>query len=93
VHIVDSGLAARMLRQTEAKLRAGGASAVTEFGHPLETFLVGEVSKQLGWLDEAVMFGHWRTRDGDEVDLVVEREDGKVVAVEARAEWGASGST
>jgi uncharacterized protein len=85
VHIVDSGLAARMLRQTEAKLRAASASAVTEFGHLLETFVVGEISKQLGWLDEPVVFGHWRTRDGDEVDLVVEREDGKVVAIEAKA--------
>lgn len=27
--------------------------------------------------------GHWRTRDGDEVDLVVERDDGAIVAFAA----------
>lgn len=54
-------------------------------GHLLETFVVGEVSKQLDWLDAPVARGHWRTHDGDEADLVLEREDGKVVALEVKA--------
>lgn len=85
VHVVDSGIAARLLRLTESKLAAASASAVTEFGHLLETFVVGEVCKQLDWLDEPVTRGHWRTHDGDEVDLVVERDDGMVSAIEVKA--------
>ncbi len=85
VHVVDSGLAARLLRLTEQKLAVASASALSELGHLLETFVVGEVSKQLDWLDAPVQRGHWRTHDGDEVDLVLEREDGKVVALEVKA--------
>ena len=85
IHLVDSGLAARLLRLTESKLEAATAPALTEFGHLLETFVVGEVCKQLDWLEEPVARGHWRTHDGDEVDLVVEREDGKIAALEVKA--------
>lgn len=91
IHVVDSGLAARLLRLTESKLAAASAPALTEFGHLLETFVVGEVSKQLDWLEEPVIRGHWRTHDGDEVDLVVERGDGKVAAVEVTAASRVSG--
>jgi predicted AAA+ superfamily ATPase len=51
----------------------------------LERFVVGEVCKQLDWLDAPVQRGHWRTHDGEEVDLILEREDGKVAAVEVKA--------
>ncbi len=85
VHMVDSGIAARLLRLTESKLTAASAPALTEFGHLLETFIVGEVCKQLDWLDQPVTRGHWRTHDGDEVDLVVERDDGMVSAIEVKA--------
>jgi uncharacterized protein len=85
VHIVDSGLAARLLRLTETKLAEASAPALSQFGHLLETFVVGEISKQLDWLDAPVARGHWRTHDGDEADLVLEREDGKVVALEVKA--------
>lgn len=85
IHMVDSGLAARLVRLTEAKLAAASASALTEFGHLLETFAVGEVCKQLDWLDQPTVRGHWKTHDGDEVDLVIERDDGMVVAIEVKA--------
>ena len=85
VHILDSGLGARLLSLTEEKLVAANPQAVTEFGHLLETFVVGEIIKQLGWLEEPVQVGHWRTHDGDEVDLVLERSDGSIVAIEVMA--------
>lgn len=84
VHVVDSGLAARLLRLTEDKLNTATPTAVTEFGHLFETFVIGEISKQLDWLDEPVVRGHWRTHKGAEVDLVVERMDGKVLAIEVK---------
>ncbi|NCD20610.1 MAG: ATP-binding protein, partial [Actinobacteria bacterium] len=54
VHVVDSGLAARLLRLTPEKLAGLDPAALTEFGHLLETFVVGEVRKQASWLDEPV---------------------------------------
>lgn len=85
IHMVDSALAARLLRLTAPKLGVASAQALTELGHLLETFVIGEVCKQLDWLDSPVQRGHWRTHDGEEIDLILEREDGKVVGVEVKA--------
>jgi hypothetical protein len=85
VHVVDSGLGAHLLRLTPQKLARRSPQEMTEFGHLVETFVVGEVLKQVSWLDRPVTAGHWRTRDGAEVDLVLERGDGAVVGVEAKA--------
>lgn len=85
VHVVDSGVAARLLRLTPEKLARRDPTALTELGHLLETFVVGELMKQVSWLDGISGVGHWRTRDDDEVDLVVERDDGRIVAVEVKA--------
>jgi len=85
VHVVDSGLAARLLRLTATKLARPDATALQQFGHLLETFVVGEIRKQLSWMDGIVSTGHWRTRDGAEVDLVVERDDCSIVAFEVKA--------
>lgn len=84
VHLVDSGVAARLLRLTPEKLAARSPTALTELGHLLETFVVGELLKQASWLDGLAGCGHWRTHDNDEVDLVVERDDGAIVAFEAK---------
>ncbi|RRD05187.1 ATP-binding protein [Arachnia propionica] len=91
VHVVDSGVAARLLRLTPDKLRGVDPAALTDFGHLLETFVVGEVRKQASWLGEPVALGHWRTSDGDEVDLVIERDDGRVLALEVKASERAPG--
>jgi predicted AAA+ superfamily ATPase len=85
IHVVDSGLAARLLRVSPAKLASLDPTALTEFGHLLETFVVGELRKQISWLEEPVMCGHWRLGDGDEIDLVVEFDDGGVLAFEVKA--------
>ncbi len=80
VHLIDSGLAARLLRLTPAKLAEVEPSALAAFGQLLETFVVGELRKQASWLDEPVTLGHWRTSDGADVDLVIEFDDGDVLA-------------
>lgn len=85
LHIVDSGLAARLLRLSVSRLARPDAAALQQFGHLLETFVVGEVRKQVSWMDDIAGIGHWRTRDGSEVDLVVERGDGSVIGLEVKA--------
>lgn len=91
VHFFDTGLAGRMLRLSTATLAAAQPQAMTELGHLLETFCVNELLKQIGWLQVPARAGHWRTHDGDEVDLVLERDDGAVVGVEVKAGERASG--
>lgn len=85
VHMVDSGVAARLLRLTPEKLDRREPSALPDLGHLLETFVVGELMKQASWLDGIAGLGHWRTRDDDEVDLVIEHDDGTVLAFEVKA--------
>lgn len=85
IHVLDSGVAARLLRLTPERLAGRDPAALTELGHLLETFVVGEIRKQASWTEGIAGVGHWRTSDGDEVDLVVERDDGSVVALEVKA--------
>jgi predicted AAA+ superfamily ATPase len=85
IHLVDSGVAARSMRLTTEKLARLDPTSLTEFGHLLETFVVSELLKQCSWLNGIAGSGHWRTHDGDEVDLVIERDDGAVVAFEVKA--------
>jgi len=64
LHMVDTGLGARLVRVTPEKLLAARPSALQQFGHLLETFAVNDICKQVHWLDDAVDVGHWRTHDG-----------------------------
>ena len=85
IHVLDSGLAARLMGVTPQKLDRLDPAALSEFGHLLETFVVGELHKQASWSNEVSGIGHWRTHDGQEVDLVIEHADGSVTAFEVKA--------
>jgi predicted AAA+ superfamily ATPase len=85
LHLVDSGLAARLLRLSAGKLARREPTSLQEFGHLFETFVVGEVLKQVSWMEGVSGVGHWRTHDGSEVDLVIERDDGGIVGIEVKA--------
>ncbi|WJK42638.1 DUF4143 domain-containing protein [Solwaraspora sp. WMMA2056] len=92
VHVVDTGVAARLIRVSPAKLATLDPTALTEFGHLLESFVVGELRKQASWLDEYETTGHWRTDEGDEVDYVIEFDDGRVLAFEVKANERVAGA-
>ncbi|WP_419944782.1 ATP-binding protein [Candidatus Poriferisodalis sp.] len=85
IHVLDSGLATRLLGMTPERLAGPDPAARVEFGHLFETFVVGELLKQASWTDDIASVGHWRTHDRQEADLVVERIDGSVVALEVKA--------
>lgn len=88
-HLADPALAARLLGLNEAKLLGTGGGSVgpegrTVLGSMFESLatLCIRVAAQAAEAD----VGHLRTRDGDhEVDLVVTREDGAVLAIEVKA--------
>jgi predicted AAA+ superfamily ATPase len=85
VHAVDTGLAAYLVGLTQQKLSGRIPATLTQFGHLVETFAVNELVKQAGWSQQEVDFSHFRTRDQQEVDLVIETTSGSVAAVEVKA--------
>ena len=54
-------------------------------GRLLETFVVSEIRKQLSWTDPRTALYHLRTATGQEVDIVLEKPDGSIAAVEVKA--------
>ena len=91
LHMVDSGVGGRLLRLTSERVMSNDPLFQSSFGNLLETFVVGEIRKAIEWLNEPYQLGHWRTRHGVEVDLVVERlDDRAVVGVEVKSASGLS---
>ena len=54
-------------------------------GRLLESFVVGEIRKQLSWAEMQMSLYHFRTATGAEADVVLERPDGTVAAIEIKA--------
>ena len=85
IHVTDSAIAARLLRLTTQKLNQTNPTVMSEFGHLLESFVVNELIRQATWTAGIAGIGHWRVQDGDEVDLIVEKDDGGIVGIEIKA--------
>lgn len=85
VHLVDSGLATRLAGLTPEKLARRQPAALSHLGHLLETFVVNEILKQNSWQEQPATTGHFRTKDGAEVDLVLESDDGAVIGIEIKS--------
>jgi hypothetical protein len=81
LHFLDSGLLAAMLGLSAEKL----AKDRHAFGALLETFVFSEVMKQAAWSEERYSLSHYRDKDQDEVDLVVEDRSGALVGIEVKA--------
>jgi len=81
LHFVDSGLLAAMLGASAPRIAKDRAI----LGPLLEAFVFSEVLKQAEWFDEACTLHHFRDKDQDEVDIVVENQDGKIVGIEVKA--------
>jgi hypothetical protein len=85
IHLVDAGVMAWLIGLTPEKIAQGDPAVLTEYGHVVESFAVGEILKQVSWWDAPVAVGHFRTASADEIDLVLERDDGAVIAFEVKA--------
>jgi predicted AAA+ superfamily ATPase len=81
LHFLDSGLLAAILGATEE----GIGKDRSIYGALLETFVFAEVMKQVDWLPETCRLYHYRDKDQDEVDIIVEGEGGDVVGIEVKA--------
>jgi len=76
--LTDSGLAAHLTGMSLRRARQPTAPV----GPLVETFVLGELTRQLALTDQPVRLLHYRDRDQYEVDAVLESASGEVVACE-----------
>ena len=81
LHFLDSGLLSAILGATTERIVKDRAI----FGPLLETFVFAEVLKQTSWFGETCALYHYRDKDQDEVDLVIETGSGAIVGIEVKA--------
>ena len=81
IHVLDSGLAAHLRGDGDARALAQSPN----LGPLLETFVVQEVRKLLGWSRQGATPYHFRTAAGQEVDLVLEAPGQRIAGIEVKA--------
>ena len=82
VHVTDTGLAAAMLG---AGVESLSDPAAPGRGPLHETFAFNELRRQATALAAEVRFCHYRDSRGREIDLLLERPDGRLISVETKA--------
>lgn len=82
LHLIDSGLMAHLVGADPAGL---SRPTSVQAGPLLESFVAGEIARQLTWSASDATLYHWRDRNGSEVDLVIEATDGTVAGIEVKA--------
>jgi predicted AAA+ superfamily ATPase len=81
LHFVDTGFLASLREDDLETLRRDR----TRFGALLESFVVSELLKLASWSERRLTFSHYRTKDQDEVDVVIEDRRGRIVGIEVKA--------
>ncbi|MEX0972887.1 MAG: ATP-binding protein [Solirubrobacterales bacterium] len=83
LHIADTGMLCSLIGADTERLTTDGTLA----GGIFETFAVTEIIRQAGCGDLAhdLLLHHYRDQAGHEVDLVLERFNGDIVAIEVKA--------
>lgn len=81
LHFLDAGLLAALRDLSPDRVRADRSA----FGPVLESFVLAELLKLASWADDRHDFFHYRDKDGNEVDVVIEDGAGRVIGVEVKA--------
>lgn len=81
LHFLDSGLLAAVRGLNAARIAADRAA----YGALLETFVFAEIAKLAAWYDAGCQIHHFRDKDQDEVDIVIENSIGEIVGLEVKA--------
>lgn len=82
LHLVDPAIAAPAAGVTpEVAFQSGDL-----IGRLVETFVVAQLRPLVGEPTSGVVLSHlWERADGREIDLIIERRDGRLIAVEVKA--------
>lgn len=83
VALLDTGIAARLNNVAPEALAPDRMSV--HAGGLFETFVAGELRRALGWANCSASLFHFRTRDGIEVDVVIEGDNRNVAGVKVKA--------
>jgi hypothetical protein len=81
LHLGDTGVASAILGLDQHAL----ADDRQTLGRLLETFVFQELRRQASFGDDDLRFYHFRTRDGGEVDVVIERGARDIAGIEVKA--------
>ena len=79
--LTDTGLLAHLAGWTAERLNEDPGVA----GPLLENFVIMELAKQASWSRWRPGVFHFRTHTGQEVDIVLEAEDGRIAGIEVKA--------
>jgi uncharacterized protein len=85
LHFLDTGLLAALRDVSPAQLQKDRNRERTAWGPLLENFVVSEVLKLATWSDKRFRISHFRTKEQDEVDVVIEDRRGRVIGIEVKA--------
>lgn len=80
IHVTDTGLAAAAIAADGQRIATGQLAGLF-----LESYVVTELMKQIILIDEPLTLAHFRDRGGIEVDIIIERPDGRVIAIEVKS--------
>ncbi len=80
--MLDTGIATALLGQSPASLVQPNQSML---GPLTETYVASEILKAASWSSVRPRLSHFRDREGREVDLIAEADDGRIVAIEVKA--------
>lgn len=81
IYLNDTGLACYFKQLNKEDL----LNNRTHIGPLLENFVVMELKKQLTWYDMAPNIYHFRTQAGQEVDVVLEGQNKKIIGIEVKS--------
>ena len=81
IYLNDTGLLSHLIGFEQDKILTDPLS----WGRLLENFVLMELQKQTSWSEFNLSLYHFRSASGQEVDFIIERRDGKLVAIEVKA--------
>jgi predicted AAA+ superfamily ATPase len=81
VHFIDTGFMSHLAGINGEGLK----KAPSYFGHALETYVVSQLMAHIAWADTSVRLFHYRSRDGREIDVILERSDRKIIGIEIKS--------
>ncbi len=81
LHMVDTGLACHLLGLKKSRQLLSSPF----YGGLLESFVVMECFKHMAWAEETMRIYHFRDKRKNEVDIVLEQEDNRLIGIEVKA--------
>ncbi len=81
-YLVDTGLLCWLSMMTVEKMMNNLNHGK---GHVVENFVVNELLKQMTWNKDFFRMYHFRSAANQEVDIILERRDGKIIGIEVKS--------